>query len=193
MLAVLFEVTPKPGQEQAYLDMAAAMRPDLERHDGLLYIERFRNLRDPRRLLSHQFWRDEACLATWRRYGPHRTAQRAGRHRLFETYRLRIVEVGAEIMPGTPPATMPGVGDRNVLIAATTGQPFGEEAHAFASLYRDDAFVALSELAPVGPDRDLLDRLAAMEGLEAARTGVVRRDYGMFERAEAPQELREAD
>src|SRR5690606_25826426 len=77
MMAVIFEVQPAPGQRQAYLDTAAALRPQLERMDGFLSIERFQSLSDPDRLLSLSFWRDEAALAAWRRLESHRRAQAA--------------------------------------------------------------------------------------------------------------------
>lgn len=34
MIAVIFEVEPAAGRKQEYLDIAAAMRPHLERIDG---------------------------------------------------------------------------------------------------------------------------------------------------------------
>ena len=34
MIAVIFEVLPAPGQQQHYLDTAAALRPLLEQVDG---------------------------------------------------------------------------------------------------------------------------------------------------------------
>ena len=41
MIAVIFELTPAPGRKQEYLDLAAALKPELERADGFLSIERF--------------------------------------------------------------------------------------------------------------------------------------------------------
>ena len=41
MIAVIFEVWPKPDKKQNYLDIAAALRPILERIDGFISIERF--------------------------------------------------------------------------------------------------------------------------------------------------------
>ncbi len=93
MMAVIFEVQPAPGQRQAYLDTAAALRPQLERMDGFLSIERFQSLSDPDRLLSLSFWRDEAALAAWRRLESHRRAQAAGRDHVFAGYRLRVAAV----------------------------------------------------------------------------------------------------
>ena len=59
MMAVIFEVQPAPGQQDAYLQAAAALRPLLEQVDGFISIERFQSLTEPSRLLSPSFWRDE--------------------------------------------------------------------------------------------------------------------------------------
>ena len=34
MIVVVFEVTPKPGRAQDYFDLAAELRPELEKIDG---------------------------------------------------------------------------------------------------------------------------------------------------------------
>ena len=47
MIAVIFEVWPKPDQRQRYLDIAAELRPLLEKIDGFLSIERFESLHEP--------------------------------------------------------------------------------------------------------------------------------------------------
>ncbi len=93
MIAVIFEVWPHPEHRQAYLDWAAELRPQLEQMEGFLSIERFQSLTDPDKVLSVSFWRDEACLAKWRNLEAHRTAQKAGRGKLFRDYHLRIGEV----------------------------------------------------------------------------------------------------
>jgi heme-degrading monooxygenase HmoA len=93
MIAVIVEVHPHPEHRQAYLDWAARLRPELERMEGFLSIERFQSLTNPDKLLSLSFWRDEECLAKWRKLESHRAAQRAGRETLFREYRLRIAAV----------------------------------------------------------------------------------------------------
>lgn len=93
MIAVIFEVLPAPGHRQAYLDWAARLRPELEKMEGFLSIERFQSLTDPDKILSLQFWRDDACLAKWRQFEAHRAAQRAGRSTMFREYRLNIAQV----------------------------------------------------------------------------------------------------
>src|SRR6266852_5787139 len=93
MFAVIFEVVPKPGRSQDYLDIAASLRPELEKVDGFISIERFQSLTNPGKILSLSFWRDEASLIRWRRQEEHRAAQRAGRTGIFHTYRLRVAAV----------------------------------------------------------------------------------------------------
>jgi heme-degrading monooxygenase HmoA len=93
MIAVIFEVWPKDGHRDAYLDIAAALRPALETADGFISIERFASLTDDGKILSLSFWRDEAAVAAWRNHPDHRDAQAAGRNEHFADYRLRVAAV----------------------------------------------------------------------------------------------------
>jgi heme-degrading monooxygenase HmoA len=93
MIAVIFEVWPKPGQRQSYLDIAAALRPLLEQIDGFMSIERFESLTEPGKILSLSFFRDEAAISAWRNLEAHRRAQAKGRGEVFADYRLRIAGV----------------------------------------------------------------------------------------------------
>jgi len=93
MIAVIFEVTPKEGCRQQYLDIAASIRPLLEQVDGFISVERFQSLVNPDKMLSLSFFRDEAAILAWRQLEAHRMAQEAGRGQLFEDYRLRIAGV----------------------------------------------------------------------------------------------------
>ena len=90
MMAVIFEVTPAPGQRGAYLDAAAALKPLLAHIDGFISIERFESLATPGKLLSLSFWRDEEAVARWRQQEAHRSTQAAGRDHVFADYRLRV-------------------------------------------------------------------------------------------------------
>ena len=58
MYAVIFEVEPAAGRQQEYLDIAATLRPELEKIDGFISIERFSSLSKPGKILSLSFWRD---------------------------------------------------------------------------------------------------------------------------------------
>jgi heme-degrading monooxygenase HmoA len=91
MIAVIFEVWLK--ERQAYLDIAAELRPLLDAIDGFVSIEHFESLSEPGKLLSLSFWRDEAAVAAWRNLEAHRAAQVKGRGGIFDDYRLRIAGV----------------------------------------------------------------------------------------------------
>ena len=93
MYAVIFEVEPAPGRRQDYLDIAAQLRPELEKIDGFISVERFQSLTQEGKILSLSFWQDEAAVARWRRHEQHRDAQRAGRGGIFKNYRLRVAAV----------------------------------------------------------------------------------------------------
>lgn len=93
MIAVIFEVWPADGRRASYLDHAAELRPELEKMDGFISVERFHSLTDPGKMLSLSFWRDEAAVANWRNHGLHRGKQQAGRSGVFRDYRLRVAGV----------------------------------------------------------------------------------------------------
>jgi len=93
VIAVIFEVQPAEGKRDAYLAIAANLRPLLDGIDGFISIERFQSLADPNRILSLSFWRDEEAVKAWRNTEEHRQAQQAGRGGIFAGYRLRIAHV----------------------------------------------------------------------------------------------------
>ncbi|HEY2210764.1 MAG TPA: antibiotic biosynthesis monooxygenase, partial [Bradyrhizobium sp.] len=153
MLALLFEVTPKRDCYQRYLDIAAALRPALDKHDGLLFIDRYRSLSKPDTILSHSLWRDEASMAGWRTFESHHHAQVVGREQVFADYRLRIADVvlartpnASDWRPSRPssynePAARP---PRHVVIATSRETPCaGEASDSFESLNRPKEFLSL--------------------------------------------------
>jgi len=93
VIAVIFEVMPAPGRRQEYLDLAAQLRPELEKMDGFISIERFQSLADEGKILSLSIWRDEAAVRRWRELDGHRAAQAKGRAGVFADYRLRVASV----------------------------------------------------------------------------------------------------
>jgi heme-degrading monooxygenase HmoA len=206
MLALLFEVTPKHDGYQRYLDIAAALRPALDKHDGFLFIDRYRSLSRPETILSHSLWRDEASLAAWRTFEAHHHAQVAGREHIFADYRLRIAHVVLERTPDASdrrrsrpssynePAARP---PRHVVIAGSRGPlNFGEASDRFESLNRPNEFLSLYDAGDLEAATLLFESLAD-PGLGAAafestdvRLCEVERDYGMFDRREAPQYYR---
>ena len=93
MIAVIFEGMAQDDRKEAYLDIAARLRPLLEDIDGFISIERFQSLTTPGKVLSLSFWRDEEAVRRWRNLPQHRDAQRAGRQSIFQDYRLRVAHV----------------------------------------------------------------------------------------------------
>lgn len=93
MIAVIFEVMPAPGRMQEYLDTAAALKPELEKIDGFISIERFASLVNEGKVVSLSFWRDEEAVRRWRNVEGHRHAQARGRAGIFADYRLRVASV----------------------------------------------------------------------------------------------------
>lgn len=93
MIAVIFEVMPRARQKQKYLDIAASLKPHLEKIDGFISIERFQSLTDDSKILSLSFFRDEVAIKEWRELQCHRAAQEQGRTSIFAGYRLRVCGV----------------------------------------------------------------------------------------------------
>ena len=93
MIAVIFELTPKPGQADNYFALAADLRSTLETIEGFISIERFQSVSDPDKYLSLSFWQDENAVARWRNRDVHRNAQQQGRDSILSDYRLRVATV----------------------------------------------------------------------------------------------------
>jgi heme-degrading monooxygenase HmoA len=93
MIAVIFEVYPAEGRKQDYLDLAARLRPELEKIDGFISVERFASITEEGKMLSLSFFRDEAAVQAWRKLEAHRMAQAKGRGGIFADYRLRVASV----------------------------------------------------------------------------------------------------
>lgn len=176
MHAVLFEVLPSESGYQRYLELAAALRPQLEQMDGFISVERFRCLSVPGWILSFSLWRNEAALIGWRNHGEHHAAQAQGRASVFSDYRLRVADLG-----GPSPAAGPHVGvwEYPEADAVSNGKVF-------------------ENLSGNGKRIVLVDVAAAAAAVWQARTGnappparalcgPVLRDYGMFDRMQAPQ------
>ncbi len=93
MIGIIFEVWPAEGRKQEYLDIAASLRPLLDKIDGFISIERFESLYEPGKILSLSFFRDQAAVEQWRKLEAHRLAQAVGRAGVFRDYRLRVTSV----------------------------------------------------------------------------------------------------
>ena len=93
MFAVIFEVEPEKECAQEYFDLAAELRPELEKIDGFISVERFTSMNNEGKYLSVSFWRDENALNQWREHLGHKDAQKKGLNEIFQNYRIRVAEV----------------------------------------------------------------------------------------------------
>jgi len=199
MHALLFEVLPTPEGRARYFELAAALRPELDQNPGLLLIDRYESLSRPGVILSHSLWRDEASLARWRSNERHYAAQCAGRRHLFADYRLRIgmVVEGWTPMLGTSSRTEEGAyndpgltAPRYFATVASRGDCVCWQGfEGFRSVYRDGEFIAVATLTTRDEFAGLVDQASGLTNVTSLRAALVSRDYGMHERAEAPQFL----
>jgi len=195
MQALLFELKPRKGHEEHYFRHAAALRPLLAQQEGLNYIDRFRSLSRPGVILSHSLWRDEASLAKWRTNRRHHRSQAAGRDEHFEDYRLRISHVLAHASRGQEEKHWTRDGayraaesrtPRYLVIARCENEPGQERGESFASVTADGAYVSVVEHEDESDARATWASFANAD-VPTSILCMVSRDYGMFDRAEAPQ------
>ena len=200
MIGLFFEVQTRPGHRDQYLDLAASLKPALEAMGGCLFIDRFRSLTREDLLLSYQIWQDEAALTAWRAHAHHHEVQTIGRAKVFSDYRIRVAQVIDEARPGQPvwhperrtPYNDPARRQPTYVLAAesksgTLSVETGWRRDAFASVYRDGYFAHLIDLPDHQSGVEFGPRLFADPTIEYFRIFDVMRDYGMYERTEAPQ------
>jgi heme-degrading monooxygenase HmoA len=215
MLAVLFEVHPKPERWDAYLGIAGMLRPELEGIDGFVDNVRYRSLTRDGWLLSLSSWRDEKALVRWRTRERHHLAQERGRREIFTDYHLRVGELtrdtslpdGHGLAERRLDETEVGEATAVILIDASRPAEWAEEttpenAARWLGLARDarglvawdvlDAVLTPGDVILLLSWREPADALAfeatvsLAEGARLRRIRVIR-DYGMFDRREAPQ------
>ena len=93
MVAVIFETIPGEGKKDEYFAIAEKLRPELNKIQGFISIERFQSVAHPGKILSLSFWQDEESIVQWRNVEMHRNAQAKGRRSVFSDYRLRVAQV----------------------------------------------------------------------------------------------------
>jgi heme-degrading monooxygenase HmoA len=213
MFAVIFEVEPK--REHEYLDLAKLLKPELERINGFIDNERFRSGRHQGRVLSLSTWRDEKAVVRWRTLGVHHQAQEKGRFEVFRDYHLRVGEITADdhvprgqavrqqrldetetgakcvtITELSPMDGKPAVPD----LAAALGLPQGDTSglldhDLFESIYNPGKLLLLAAWRDASAADAWSPRTPPRGDLRHRKVRVVR-DYGMFDRREAPQYYR---
>jgi heme-degrading monooxygenase HmoA len=204
MFAVLFEVLPKSEKWDEYLGIAKMLKPELEAIDGFVENIRYRSLTRPGWLLSLSIWRDEKALVRWRTRAVHHGAQERGRFEIFGDYHLRVGELTGTGSTERSDETEVGAGTIVTLVDGTRAVKDTAPDQLAASLGLEgdapglvawDVFEAVLTpgdviLLMTSSDRKTADGLARDISLkDDARLRQVRilRDYGMYDRREAPQ------
>ncbi len=215
MFSAMLEVKPIPEQFNAYLGMAKMLRPELEQIDGFIDNTRYGSLTRDGWLLSLSSWRDEKSLVRWRTTQNHHRIQQAARDRVFSDYRLRIgqnvadthVPEGHALIEQRLDTTETGLGKAVTLLDGHRAPEWVKQAGAesvAASLGLDhathgllawdvfDALLAPGDVIAVATWDDLaaataFERDAKLpDGVRLRHVRIVR-EYGMFDRREAPQ------
>lgn len=207
MFAVIFEVQPKRERFDEYLGIAKGLKPELERIDGFLENERFASKRVEGKLLSLSLWRDEKAVIRWRTLALHHRAQEKGRSAIFADYHLRVGEVAADsgIPEGLPAqrldATEVGAAPAvTVSILAPEGGAAAEglagalglpepgivEREVFESITIPGKLLLLASWKDSAVAAAWQPRSLAGAPLRHRIVRIIR-DYGMFDRREAPQ------
>jgi heme-degrading monooxygenase HmoA len=216
MFSVIFEVHPKPGQWDAYLSTAKMLRPELESVDGFVDNIRYKSLARDGWILSLSGWRDEKSVVRWRTAMRHHMAQEKGRSEILLDYHLRVGQVthdtcvpDGQIILEEQCLDETEIGEGTIVSFIDAKRPISlsdaaaaMEIAAYLGLDRTaSGLVAWDVYDAVLISGDLIlmsvwktkrdgERFAKSAKLpEGARLRCVRvvRDYGMFDRREAPQ------
>lgn len=216
MFSVIFEVLPAEGKKDEYLGLAKHLKPIIETIDGFVDNERFESQRRPGWVLSHSTWRDEKSVVRWRTEGEHHVVQGKGRFEIFQDYHLRVGDVTADTDPPkdapiherrfdetevgaakivTFTEITPDKGARFAaqidLLPAHLGLDLKDGAvidhDVFASIYNPGKLALL--VGWNGPKAANAWSPKRVDGIEKLRHRQIRvvRDYGRFDRREAPQ------
>src|SRR5262245_35563902 len=214
MFSVIFEVYPRQSRFDDYLALAKRLKPVLEQVDGFVDNERFESQRRPGWILSHSTWRDEKSVVRWRTVGEHHLAQETGRSEIFRDYHLRVGDVTADTAaPREAPVheqrfDATEVGAKLATLTEITPQPgtaFGPPADlvsalgldvsrvvvvdhdVFASIYNPGKFALLASWSDAAAASQWMPIKAKNVRTLRHRKIRIVRDYGMFDRREAPQ------
>jgi heme-degrading monooxygenase HmoA len=215
VFSVIFEVHPKRDQWDAYLGNARMLRPELEQVDGFIDNVRYKSLTRDGWILSLSGWRDEKSVVRWRTAMRHHIVQEKGRSEIMLDYHLRVGEItqdscipeGYTLQEQRLDETEVGEGTTITLIDATRPSqwaqtPKAAECSLYLGLNPDaDGMVAWDVFDAVLTPGDLIllilwrtkeharafeETVKLPKGARLRRVRIVR-DYGMFDRREAPQ------
>jgi len=215
MFSVIFEVLPNNSKRDDYLAAAERLRSELERIDGFIDNVRYKSLTRDGWILSVSSWRDEKSLIRWRTNKRHHELQQKGRDEILADYHLRVGEITADnqapagysLTAQRFDETEVGEGTTITLINATrpaewkqTNNPYDCAEWLGLNPWADnmtswdifDAVSAPGDLVVLVSWKDAAAAQAYEDSSapnEKARMRTVRivRDYGKYDRREAPQ------
>ena len=185
--AVFFDVLPKNGFTDAYFGMAAGLKPIVEMNPGFISVERFENLGQVGWYLSYSQWVDEKALGSWRCQHDHHEAQVCGRNLVLEDYRLRVASTFLHSSSESDKSYMlalVGNFEQVQIEAGCTQKSLGKALKLFKGVINPERGIALLDFDAVS----VLKVKNSISNHELIDLGVyeVQRDYGMFDRAQAP-------
>jgi heme-degrading monooxygenase HmoA len=196
-IGLFFEVAPNPGHLNHYFSYVERLKPELEKHDGLIWLNRYRAQLDDYSLLSHQLWDSEKSLENWRQNKQHRLAQKAGIKKHFKDYRIRIGQRlacwQADLVTDAnfdsiskSDALLVSIQSRAV-ISNTAFNKYASLDGAYHGLSASDQFITL-----VTPN-DLSSVLALTSSISPGSIDkielfLISRDYSMTDRIQAPRD-----
>jgi heme-degrading monooxygenase HmoA len=221
MFSVIFEVLPNKANWNDYLDNAKMLRPELEKVDGFVDNIRYRCLTREAWILSLSNWRDEKSLVRWRTHMRHHEVQQKGRDQILADYHLRVGQITADdhvpagyaLTEQRLDKTVVGEGTAITLINAVrrpglkeTSEPddlakqLGLKPWTRASLSWDlfDAVLTPGDLILLISWKEdsaaqTYEASLAPRGNARVRRVRIVRDYGKYDRREAPQYYADAE
>jgi heme-degrading monooxygenase HmoA len=94
MIVVLFRSRLGPAAGSDYSEMAAEMLERAKTMPGFVEFKTFRH--DDGERVSLVYWQDEETMKAWREDSRHRVAQRLGREKWYDAYRIEVAEIRRE-------------------------------------------------------------------------------------------------
>lgn len=215
MFSVIFQVLPRPDQWNGYLDNAKMLRPELERVDGFIDNVRYKSLTREGWILSLSGWRDEKAVVRWRTSMRHHMVQEKGRSEILLDYHLRVGQItqdtrvpeGHVLEEQRLDETEVGEGAAITLIDAkrspewvnqvkpddvakwlglTPGAPGLVAWDVFDAVLTPGDIILLISWKDRADAEAFVRNVLLQDGARLRRVRVIR-DYGMFDRREAPQ------
>ena len=196
-VGLFFEVAPNPGHLNHYFSYVEKLKPELEKHKGLIWLNRYEAQLDDYSLLSHQLWDSEKSLENWRQNKQHRLAQKAGIKKHFKDYRIRIgqrlacwqanlvTETNFELTSKSD-ALLVSIQSRTV-ISNTAFNKHAVLDGAYNGLSASDQFITLVTPNDL-PSVKALTSLISTDSIDKIELFLISRDYSMTNRIQAPRD-----